>query len=128
LAPGLGCVLARAGRLHEAEALAVEGREASPDDDWASQVQWRQAMGWVLAGRGRLDEAEAVLREAIAMFEGRDYLNQMAGVWTDLAHVLDLAGRKEEAAEARRESLRLYEGKGNVVGIESVRAALRPVE
>jgi tetratricopeptide (TPR) repeat protein len=124
LAPSLGCVLARVGRLDEAEPMARLGRETAPEDDWASQVEWRQATGWVLAGRGRLEEAEAVLREAIDMFEGHDLVNQMAQVWTDLAHVLDLAGRDEEAAEARRGSLRLYEAKGNVVGAAAVRAAL----
>src|SRR5207244_11312405 len=74
LAPTLGWLLARGGQLDEAEDLAIMGRDAAPPDDFASQVAWRQAMGWVLAGRGRLDEADAILRDAMTLFEGVDYL------------------------------------------------------
>ena len=60
----------------------------------------------------------------MTLFEGVDYLTQMAHVWTDLAHVLTLAGRAREAADALGEALRLYEAKGNVVSAARIREAL----
>lgn len=119
-----GWTLARLGRLDEAEESARKGREASPPDDWASQIVWREAMALVEAQRGNLDEAERLAREAIALTEGVDYLPQMGDAWDDLGFVLRLAGRKEEAAEALRQSLSLREAKGDVVRAKRARQEL----
>jgi class 3 adenylate cyclase/tetratricopeptide (TPR) repeat protein len=119
-----GWVLARRGRLDEAEESIRKGREASPIDDWASQIVWREAMALVEAQRGNLEEAERLAREAVALTEGVDYLPQMADAWADLGFVLRLAGRKLEAAEALRESLRLREAKGDIVRAARVREEL----
>ncbi|MGH2556533.1 MAG: adenylate/guanylate cyclase domain-containing protein [Actinomycetota bacterium] len=119
-----GWLLARLGRLDEAEEAARKGREASPPDDWASQIVWREVMALVEAQRGNLEEGERLAREAVALTEGVDYLPQMADAWADLGFVLRLAGRKLEAAEALRESLRLREAKGDVVRAARVREEL----
>jgi len=117
-------VLALTGRLDEAEEFAQKGREASPSDDWASQISWREALGLVEAQRGDLEEAERLAREAVGLTEGVDYLPQMADAWSDLGFVLRLAGRKEEAAKALQEALSLREAKGDVVRAARVREEL----
>ena len=117
-------VSALTGRLDEAEEFARKGREASPPDDWASQISWREAIALVEAQRGTLEEAERLAREAVGLTEGVDYLPQMGDAWSDLGFVLRLAGRKEEAAEALRQSLSLREAKGDVVRAARVREEL----
>jgi class 3 adenylate cyclase/tetratricopeptide (TPR) repeat protein len=119
-----GWTLAKMGRLDGAEESARKGREASPPDDWASQITWREARALVEAQRGNLEEAERLAREAVALTEDVDYLPQMADAWEDLGFVLRLAGRKEEAADALRESLSLREAKGDVVRAARVREEL----
>jgi class 3 adenylate cyclase/tetratricopeptide (TPR) repeat protein len=123
-----GWTLARLGRLDEAEESARKGREASPPDDWASQIVWREAMALVEAQRWNLEEAERLAREAVGLTEGVDYLPQMADAWADLGFVLRLAGRKEEAADALMQSLTLREAKGDVVRAERVRQELAALD
>ena len=106
--------LAVLGRLDEAEEFARKSREASPIDDWASQINWREALALVEAQRGNGEEAERLAREAVGMTEGVDYLPQMGDAWYDLGFVLRAAGRKEEAAEAWRQALSLREAKGDI--------------
>ncbi len=121
-------ILALTGRLDEAEEFAQKGREASPPDDWASQISWREALALVAAQRGDLAEGERLARDAVALTEGVDYLPQMADAWSDLGFVLRLSGRKEEAAAAMRQALSLREAKGDVIRAARVReelAALR---
>ena len=124
LAPQMARVQALLGRLDEAEDFAVRGREASPADDWASQICWREALALVAAFRGDLPEAERLAREAVAMTEDVDYLPQMADAWSDLGTVLGLAGRKAEAADAIRRELSLREAKGDLVRAARAREAL----
>ena len=124
LAATYGWALARTGRLEEAEEFITKGREASPSDDWATQIVWREAMAVLEAQRGNLEEGERLAREAVALTEGVDYLPQMGDAWHDLGFVLRLAGRKEEAADAFRQSLALREAKGDVVRAARTREEL----
>jgi len=124
LASQFARVLALTGRLDEAEEFAQKGRDASPMDDWASQITWREALALVEAQRGNLEEAERLAREAVALTEAVDYLPQMADAWSDLGFVLRLTRRKGEAAEALRQSLSLREAKGDVVRAARVRQEL----
>ena len=124
VAPQLGRVVAKMGRLDEAEELARLGQETAPADDWVSQVLWREALALAKAGRGELKEAERLAREAVAMTQGVDYLDSMAWAWDDLALVLTAAGETDEAVAALREALALWERKGNVVSAARTREAL----
>jgi len=121
-------VLAMLVRLDEAEEFARKGREASPPDDWASQISWREAMGLVEAQRGNLADGERFARDAVALTEGVDYLPHMADAWSDLGFVLRLAGRKTEAADALRRALSLREAKGDVVRAARVRQELAALD
>jgi len=121
-------ILALTGRLDEAEEFAQKGREASPPDDWASQISWREALALVAAQRADPAEGERLARDAVALTEGVDYLPQMADAWSDLGFVFRLSGREEEAAAALRQALSLREAKGDVIRAARVReelAALR---
>jgi len=124
LAPQLGRVVALLGRLDEAEELARVGRDAAPADDWSSQVLWRLAMALALAGREDLVEAERMAREAVELCEGSDYLPQIGQAWSDLGHVLLLAGKKDQAREAFRQALAMFEAKDLMVGAAQVREDL----
>ena len=66
-------------------------------------------------------EAERLGREAVASFDGTDFIDQEADAHWDLADVLRLAGRDPEAAEELRAALELYERKGHLVGAEKSR-------
>jgi class 3 adenylate cyclase/tetratricopeptide (TPR) repeat protein len=124
LAAQLARVLAILGQLEEAEDFALRGREAAPEDDWASQISCREALALVAAARGEFVHGERLAREAVAMTEGVDYLSQMADAWWDLGRVLELAGREDEAADALRRALSLLEAKGDVVEAARTREAM----
>jgi hypothetical protein len=66
-----------------------------------------------------------MVRAAAKLIEKTDWLNARAGVETDLAEVLLLAGREAEAIPRLQQALRLFEQKENKVGAARVRARLR---
>jgi tetratricopeptide (TPR) repeat protein len=124
VAPQLGRLVAKMGRLDEAEQLARLGQETASPDDWVSQVLWREALALARAGRGDLQEAEGLAREAVALTREVDYLDGMARAWDDLARVLTAAGKTDQASAALGEALALWERKGNVVSAARTRQAL----
>ena len=77
----------------------------------------------VRARHGDFDEAVRLGREAVASFDGTDFIDQEATAHADLADVLRRAGRAEEAAHELRRALELYERKGHLVGAEAARRA-----
>src|SRR5262249_2651138 len=100
IAPMLARELCPLGRYDEAQPLAERGRELEAQEDVATKMLWRQARALVLANRGEYVEAECLAREAAAIAEGTDALNEQGETLLDLAEVLRAAGRTEEAAEA----------------------------
>jgi len=64
-----------------------------------------------------------LVREAVEIASGTDYIELAAGTWLDLAEILRAAG-KAEAPAAAQEALRLYERKGNLVGASRAIALL----
>src|SRR5207247_8849736 len=92
-------ILALLGRLDEAEDYSRKSMEASPIDDWASQVAWREALALVEAQRGNKETAERLAREAVGMTEGVDYLRQMGGARHDPGCGVQTA-RRTGAAQA----------------------------
>jgi class 3 adenylate cyclase/tetratricopeptide (TPR) repeat protein len=79
----------------------------------------------VRARQGRLEEAERMGREAVASFEGTDFLIDHATSLMALGEVLRLAGRMEEAASVVRDALDLCERKGDTVSAGKARSAIR---
>ena len=68
----------------------------------------------VAARRGSFEDAERMAREAIAMIDQGDFINDQADARMALAEVLQLAGRVPEAAEAVHQALDRFRAKGNV--------------
>jgi tetratricopeptide (TPR) repeat protein len=117
-------VLVEQGRDAEAaEVLAELETLVSPDDfEPQSRIRWVRAT--MLARQGRLEEAEQLAREAVAIVDESDYLDQRGGAHRTLAEVLALAGRDAEAEAERRTALELYDRKGNVLRAASLREVL----
>ena len=75
----------------------------------------------MLARRAETTVAEALAREAVAIAEAFDFLNDRAAALTDLSQVLEASRRWDAAAAAASEAVRLYERKGNVVAAAATR-------
>ena len=129
LGSSLGC-LAEAiyaqGRFTEAEQMSRRAETVGAIDpsDRDAQFRWRAVLGKALAQRGEFDAGEAMVRAAAKLIEGTDWLNARAGVETDLAEILRLAGRGAEAIPHLQEALRLFDEKENQVAAGKVRAHL----
>jgi predicted ATPase len=78
----------------------------------------------VLARRGDIQAAEALAREALAIAEATDFVNDRADALIDLSHVLEASRRCDEAASAVSAALDLYELKENVVAAATARLRL----
>ena len=124
LAGSLAIILAREGRLEEADryiSMCIETGSAS--DAW-TQVQWRIARSEVLARRGAVTQAVQMAEEAVEMANRTDALNDRADARLALSGALGKAGRITEAAENARLALAEFERKGNVVSAGLVRGLL----
>jgi class 3 adenylate cyclase/tetratricopeptide (TPR) repeat protein len=111
-------------RLREADDWAERSAELGGSGDAFTQVAWRQVRGKVLARRGEHVEAERIVREAVAIAEGTDFLNGQGDAHADLAEVLLLGGRFDEAEAALVVALERYQRKGNIVSTQRVRTQL----
>jgi tetratricopeptide (TPR) repeat protein len=107
----------------EALALIEEARAGSQEDSRSGAI-WRTALAKVLAGRGETDEALGHARNALALLETSDRINDHADALSDLAEVLYAAGTDAEATIALEQALELYEEKGNRLRAEQTRTAL----
>ena len=113
-APMLGRSLCALGRYDEAEPLARLGRELGSEQDYATQMLWRQVQAGVQAHHGEHAQAEQLAREAVAIGEQTDALNAQGDALCDLAEVLAAAGRSDEAAAALEPALERYKRKKNL--------------
>jgi class 3 adenylate cyclase/tetratricopeptide (TPR) repeat protein len=123
IAPILAEVLHLQGRDEEALRFTEEV-EATAELGIPEQFQWRKARAKVLAARGAGEEAERLAREAVALAERTDHLEEHADALMTLAEVLRRGGRAAEATPALREALRLCRQKGSTVLARRAEAAL----
>jgi class 3 adenylate cyclase/tetratricopeptide (TPR) repeat protein len=112
------------GRYDEALEATRLSKETSAPDDVGSQAQWRGVRARVHAARGQIEEAEALAREALAISEKTDHLNQIGFTRMRFAEVLRVAGKREEAAANAGKALEAFERKGNVVSAGQARRLL----
>jgi class 3 adenylate cyclase/tetratricopeptide (TPR) repeat protein len=117
-------VLYRQGRFEEAEHYTRISEEASPPDDYISQILWRSVRAKAIASEGRLSEGEELAREALALAGDTDHIDVRGDVLMALAEVLRVGERPDEAGALIQEALRLYEQKGNVVSASRARSLL----
>ncbi|HEX2089441.1 MAG TPA: adenylate/guanylate cyclase domain-containing protein [Actinomycetota bacterium] len=115
------------GRYEEADEF-TKVTQSGDQDDVESQSLWRRARGKLLARKGQYPEAESLIREALAMTQGKDSLVLEANTRMDLAQILELAGRPQEAASEIRAALVLYDRKGSLVSSERARQRLAELE
>ena len=112
------------GRHDEAVELTTVAEEAASPTDLLSQIIYRTVRAKIAARAGRLEEAEQLIQTAALKCEDTDCSNDRARVFTDLAEVLAIAGLHAKSWRALNEALELYTAKGNVPGIERIRARL----
>ncbi|UVK41274.1 AAA family ATPase [Mesorhizobium sp. AR10] len=124
IAASLACTILEQGRDEEAEEFANLSAQLATAGDLMTQVLWRRVLARVLARRGEIKEAEALAREAVAIAEATDFVNDRADALIDLSHVFEASRRGNEAVAAASRALHLYELKGNVVAAATTRSRL----
>jgi class 3 adenylate cyclase/tetratricopeptide (TPR) repeat protein len=87
------------GDLAGAIAHAEAGAQIVAEDDYASIANTKMVLGLVRARQGRTSEAETLLREAVAVMEGTDYLAERWQEYLSLSQFLMAQGRQDEARE-----------------------------
>ena len=125
IAASLAWVILEQGRDEEAEALAELSARLAASGDLITQVRWRRVRARVLARRAEIPAAEALAREALAIAEATDFVNDRADALIDLSHVLEASRRCDEAVSAASGALDLYELKGNMVAAAATRLRVR---
>jgi class 3 adenylate cyclase/tetratricopeptide (TPR) repeat protein len=100
---GLAQVLIVRGKIDEAERYALEARETVGPHDTISRATTRMALGIVRAAQGRDAEAEELLREALAVVDGKELHLIRRELLAALARFLRERGRIEEAEEYESE-------------------------
>lgn len=108
----LGVALARVGRMDDASAAAHRCRELASDDDWASQLLWRQVEAQVVAERGHTQEALALIGEAAKIADSTDFIAMAAAVHIESARLFEVANRPADSTREREMAARLIERKG----------------
>jgi predicted ATPase/class 3 adenylate cyclase len=115
MAATLALVIVEQGRDREAEAFAQVSAKLGAVGDLLTQIRWRRALARVLALRLEVPAAEALAREALAIAEKTDFINERADALIDLSYVLETSSRSSEAVAAASEAMDLYTLKGNLV-------------
>jgi predicted ATPase/class 3 adenylate cyclase len=124
IAASLAWTILEQGRDEEAEDLADLSARLAASGDLITQVRWRRVRARALARRGKIKEAEALAREAVAIAEATDFVNDRADALIDLSHVLEASRRCDDAVTAASGALHLYQLKGNVVAAAATRLRL----
>jgi AAA ATPase domain/Adenylate and Guanylate cyclase catalytic domain len=115
-------VLRRAGRLDEAEALALEVERESASQDTLNFAFNRATRALVAAARGRLDDAVALGRSAVARAELTDMPVIRAEALVALGAVLRASTEEAEAADVLERAIALAEAKGDQPMADRARA------
>ncbi len=116
-------ILADLGRLDDAAEAAETCRRSAPLIDISSQALWRSAEALLLSRRGRHAEALALAREACALREPTDDLEDRADALMVLGAVLAAAGDTEAARQECGRAAEMYERKGDVVSAARAHAS-----
>ena len=124
MAATLAMAILEQGRDEEAEDFAKLSAQLAASGDLLTQIRWRRVRARVLARRAEIQAAEALAREALAIAEATDFVNDRADALVDLSHVLEASHRCDDAIAAASGALDLYELKGNVVATAATRLRL----
>jgi tetratricopeptide (TPR) repeat protein len=121
-ATGLARALYALDRIGDAE-VCID-RAAGYHGDVFARQGWRQMKALLLARRGEHVEAETLAREAVALADATEMLDEQGEAYADLAEVLRLGGRRDEEVVALGHALERYERKGNLVMARRTRERL----
>ena len=91
-------VLIRAGRLDEAERLALEAVETVGEHDLSSRSTTTMSLGLVRAAQGKDEEAEQLLLDALGVVESTGFRGLQVWVLRRIEEFLRERGRDDEAA------------------------------
>jgi tetratricopeptide (TPR) repeat protein len=108
----LGEAWLRLRRIDDADVAAEQSRAIAAEDDQAAQIAWRQVRAKVLAARGSIGEARALIREALRIAEGTDFVTITAFAHLDASQIAAAAGDEPDSARERHRALQLLTGKG----------------
>jgi hypothetical protein len=112
----------RMGDLDAASDASAIAAETDAEDDAETRLRWRIALGLVDAARGDDMSGETLLREAVAIAETTDQLNDQGDADLALAEVLASRGRASEAAAMAAAARERYTRKGNIIGVRRASA------
>jgi tetratricopeptide (TPR) repeat protein len=119
----LADVLARQGRLDEAESTAQLAIETGSSDDFATLAWAQGAIAMVLARREQPGAVEAA-RRAVTLVEQTDILWMQGEAWEILAAALLAHGHQADATAACNQALARYHRKGATALVARVRGLL----
>ena len=124
IAPALGMVRVRQGRIDEARRLADLGRELALDHDVASQALWRLVAALVAAAEGDEERATAQADEAVTWMRRGDQTTWTGEMVLGRAEVAAAFGHVEEARAHLGEAIALFAAKGDVASGRRARQRL----
>ena len=107
----LAQVLLELGDVSGAASHAEAGAQIVASDDAASVTSTTMVLGIVRAREGHSEEAESLLRKAITVSEGTDYVSERWEPYLSLAEFLLAEGRTDEAQQwlaKMRETIALF--------------------
>jgi class 3 adenylate cyclase/tetratricopeptide (TPR) repeat protein len=110
-------ILARLGRLEEAEELTRRVAAEVPDDDLLTQVLWRCALARVRAREGSATEATELAAEARRLLVDAEFPQLEIAALTASAEAAAAADQTAEAGRFAAEARRVAQAKGDVATV-----------
>ena len=114
LAAQLADVLARQGRVQEAEVWLDQARTSADEDDVDARLRWLAAAARTYA-RGDPDRAAKLAADAVELADATDLSVLRADSWLVRAEVSLAHGRREEAADGAARAEAQYRDKGVIL-------------
>ena len=111
----LGEVIARLGRLDEADAVLDEALSISTLDDWVTVSQVQIARAFVASGRDEHERACSLAREAVEIVDAHEYLTIQQEIRLRNGEILVAAGRDGDARSALAHAREVAARKGSTV-------------
>ena len=115
-------VVARVGRLDEAEELAQQLAAEAPSEDLIAQVLWRSALARVRAREGSAKEAAELATEARRLLAEAEFPQLSIAALTAAAEAATAGQDSAEAERLLAEARRIAEAKGAVASLAQLAA------
>jgi class 3 adenylate cyclase len=115
-------VVARLGRLEEAEELAQRVAVEAPVEDLLAQVLWRCALARIRAREGAAHEAVERAAEARRLLASAEFPQLAITTLTASAEAAGAAGERGEAERLLAEAARIAEAKGAAASVAQLEA------